>query len=82
MSMRCKHCGESFPKNQPLDMFELRRHKLLPVDADNMSHSDLIEDGGIFCSRKCLGDYLKSSDKSGLFDLSGMRQKLKDEGKR
>ena len=28
MSMRCKQCGESFPKNQPFDVFELRRHKM------------------------------------------------------
>lgn len=25
MSMRCKQCAESFPSNQPFDVFELRR---------------------------------------------------------
>ena len=44
MSMRCKQCGESFPKNQPFDVFELRRHKMLPADSDGMTHSDQLED--------------------------------------
>ena len=35
MSMRCKQCAESFPKNQPYDLFELRRHKFLPADPDD-----------------------------------------------
>jgi hypothetical protein len=77
--MRCKQCAESFPKNQPFDMFELRRHKLLPADSDGMLHTDTIEDGGIFCSRKCVGDYLKSGDKSGVFDLGGLRNRLSDQ---
>jgi hypothetical protein len=76
MSMRCKQCSESFPKNQPFDMFELRRHKVLPADAEAMTSSVHLEDAGLFCSRKCLGDYLKAGDKSGLFDLGGMRKKL------
>ena len=76
MSMRCKQCGESFPKNQPFDMLEIRRHKMLPADSDGMTHSDMIEDGGIFCSRKCVGDYLSSRDKSGVFDLAGIRKKV------
>jgi hypothetical protein len=76
MSMRCKQCNESFPKNQPFDMFEMRRHKLMPADADGMTHTDVLEDGGLFCSRKCLGDYLRSGDKSGMFDLGSMRKKL------
>ena len=76
MSMRCKQCAESFPKNQPFDVFELRRHKMLPADPDGMTHSDQLEDGGLFCSRKCLGDYLKSGERSGVFDLGGIRKKL------
>ena len=76
MSMRCKQCAEAFPKNQPFDMFELRRHKLLPADPDGMTHADTIEDSGIFCSRKCLTDYLGSGDKSGVFDLAGLRKRL------
>ena len=40
MSMRCKQCAESFPKNQPYDLFELRRHKFLPADPDGMTQSD------------------------------------------
>ena len=76
MSMRCKKCGESFPTKQPFDVFEFRRHKLLPADPEGTMHNDLLEDGGTFCSRKCLGDYLKASDKSGLMDLGSMRNKL------
>lgn len=76
MSMRCKQCAESFPKNQPYDLFELRRHKYLPADPEGTTHSDMLEDGGTFCSRKCLADYLKSSDKSGLMDLGSMRNKV------
>ncbi|HWI16294.1 MAG TPA: hypothetical protein VNT81_01005 [Vicinamibacterales bacterium] len=76
MGMRCKQCSESFPKNQPFDMFEMRRHKLLPADSDGMTHTDVLEDGGMFCSRKCLGDYLRSGDKSGVFDLGSVRKKL------
>jgi predicted nucleic acid-binding Zn ribbon protein len=76
--MHCKQCGESFPKGQPFDTFELRRHKMFPSE-DGMTHSDQIEDGGVFCSRECLGDYLKSNDKSGVFDLSSLRRKLDEQ---
>ena len=77
MSMRCKQCGEAFPKNQPFDLFEMRRHKLLPADPDGMTHSDVIEDSGMFCSRKCVGDYVKGSgERSGVFDLAGIRKKI------
>ena len=79
--MRCKKCGEALAKNQPFEVFEFRRHKLLPADADGMLHTDAIEDGGSFCSRKCLSDYLGSQDKSGVFDLSRLRDKLKDQQK-
>jgi hypothetical protein len=47
---------------------------MYPSD-DGMTHSDQIEDAGVFCSRKCLGDYLKSDDQSGVFDLSAFRKK-------
>jgi hypothetical protein len=30
----------------------------------------------LFCSRKCLGDYLKAGDRSGVFDLGSLRKKL------
>ena len=76
MSMRCKQCAETFPKGQPFDMFELRRSKVLPADAEAMTSSVHLEDGGLFCSRKCLGDYLKAGDRSGLFDLGAIRKKL------
>jgi hypothetical protein len=62
-------------------MSELRRHKLLPADSEGMTHADTLEDGGAFCSRKCLSDYLSSQDKSGVFNLSALRDKLKNEGK-
>ena len=79
MSMRCKQCGEAFPKNQPFDMFEFRRHKFVPADADGMLNADVIEDGGMFCSRKCLQDFLNSGNKSGVFDLAGLRKRLEQE---
>jgi hypothetical protein len=46
-----------------------------------MLNADVIEDGGMFCSRKCLSDYLSSRDKSGVFDLSHLRKKLEEEKK-
>ena len=52
---------------------------MLPADSDGMTHSDLIEDGGIFCSRKCVTDYLSSRDKSGVFDLAGIRKKVENQ---
>lgn len=81
MSMRCKKCGEGFVQGKPFDVYEFRRHKLLPADADGMVHTDTVEDSGAFCSRKCLTDYLGSQDKSGVFNLAGLRDKLKQEGK-
>ena len=75
MKTQCKKCGESFPSNQPFDVFELRRHKMLPADSDGMTYSDQLEDAGLFCSRKCLADYLQSREQSGVFDLSALRKK-------
>ena len=77
--MTCKQCGESFPKNQPYDVFELRRHKVLPADADGMTSTVMQEDAGVFCSRKCLGDHIKVADRSGVFDLSNLRKKLDEQ---
>ena len=79
--MICKQCAESFPKNQPYDLFELRRHKFLPADPDVMTQTDIIEDGGMFCSLKCVTVFLSSRDKSGVFDLGGLRKKMQEEGK-
>jgi hypothetical protein len=76
MSMHCKQCHESFPKNLPFDLFELRRHKYLPSDPQGLTQSSMLEDGGTFCSRKCLSDYLKVSDKSGLMELGSLKNKL------
>ena len=81
MSMQCKKCGEPFSVKQPFDVFEFRRHKLLPADSEGMTNTDTLEDSGAFCSRKCLSDYLSSQDKSGVFNLSKLREKLKEEGK-
>jgi len=80
MSLECKKCGDSFETKQPFDLFEFRRHKLLP-DSEGMSHTDAIEEAGVFCSRKCLSDYLSSKDVSGVFNLSKLRDKMKEEGK-
>jgi hypothetical protein len=81
MSMRCKKCGEGFPNKQPFDVFEFRRHKLMPADSEGMTVTDTIEEAGAFCSRKCLSDYLSSADKSGVFNLTSLRDKLKQQGK-
>jgi hypothetical protein len=71
--MRCKQCAESFPKGQPYDMWEVRRQHVSPVDAESMTANVNMEDAGIFCSRKCLTDYLKAGDRSGVFDLGGRK---------
>jgi len=55
MSMRCKQCAESFPKGQPFDVFEFRRHKFVAADNEGMTRSDVIEDGGMFCSSEVPG---------------------------
>jgi hypothetical protein len=78
--MQCKKCGEDLQKNGLFEVFEFRRHKLMP-DADGMAHADALEDGGAFCSRKCLSNYLSSEDKSGVFSLTKLRERLKEEGK-
>ena len=79
MSMRCKQCAEPFPTGQPFDMFEMRRQHVLPTGDDAVRSSVHLEDAGLFCSRKCLSDYLKAGDKSGIFDLGGMRKRLDEQ---
>ena len=81
MNLQCKKCGESFETTKPFDLFEFRRHKLLPADSEGMTHTDTVEEAGAFCSRKCLSDYLASKDVSGVFNLSALRDKMKQEGK-
>jgi hypothetical protein len=75
MGMQCKKCGEDFPKSQPFDLFEFRRHTYIPADPQGTTHSDMVGDGGMFCSRKCLGDYLNASEDASL-DLGSMRNRL------
>lgn len=66
--MRCKQCGEAFPKNEAYDVWEIRRQFIQPDQAGDRSNVHM-EDAGIFCSRNCLKDYLRGGDKSGIFDL-------------
>jgi hypothetical protein len=73
MSMRCKQCAESFPKGQPHDLWEVRRMHVAPMDAEGLTSNVNMEDAGVFCSRKCLSDYLKVGDQSGLFDLGARK---------
>ncbi len=73
MSMRCKQCAESFPKGQPYDLWEVRRMHVAPIDVDSMTSNINMEDAGVFCSRECLGDYLKVGDRSGVFDLGARK---------
>ncbi len=79
--MRCKKCAESFIQSSPYEVYEFRRHKLLPADGEGILHTDTIEEAGTFCSRKCLSDYLASHDKSGVFNLSALRDRMKEEKK-
>ena len=76
MAMRCKQCGEGFPKGQQFTVFELRRNVVLPIDNDSQTTNVMQEDSGTFCSRKCIGDYLKAGDRSGVFDLGGKKPML------
>lgn len=73
MSMRCKQCGEPFPKGQAFDMWEIRRQQVSPADSEGIVSTVHMEDAGVFCSRKCLTDYLNAGDRSGMFDLGGRR---------
>ena len=73
MSMRCKQCAEAFPKGQPYDMWEVRRQHVSPLDQESVTSNVNMEDAGVFCSRKCLTDYLKAGDRSGVFDLGGRK---------
>jgi len=73
MSMSCKQCGEGFAKGQSYDIFALRREKVMPSDAEGLITHTHTEDAGVFCSRRCVTDYLKAADKSGVFGL-GMRK--------
>ena len=73
MSMRCKQCAESFPKGQPYDMWEVRRQHVSPLDQESVTSNVNMEDAGFFCSRKCLTDYLKAGDRSGVLDLGGRK---------
>ena len=67
--MRCKQCGEAFPKGQPYNMWEMRRQEVTPADSEGLAVHMTLEDGGVFCSRPCLTSYLRSGDRSGVFDL-------------
>jgi hypothetical protein len=54
-------------------MWEVRRMHVSPVDAESLTANFNMEDAGLFCSRKCLTDYLKVGDRSGVFDLGGRK---------
>jgi hypothetical protein len=54
-------------------MWEVRRMHVSPVDAESLTTNINMEDAGLFCSRKCLADYLKVGDRSGVFDLGGRK---------
>ena len=72
--MRCKQCGEGFPKGQSYNIWELKRQEVTPADAQGLTSNFNTEDAGVFCSRDCLTNYLKSGNKSGVFDLGGARR--------
>jgi hypothetical protein len=64
--MRCKQCGEPFSKTEAYDVYEMRRQYVQPEQGGQSWHVHL-EDAGVFCSRNCLRDHLRSGDRSGVF---------------
>jgi hypothetical protein len=66
--MRCKQCGEAFSKTEPYDIWELKR-QFVQHDQSGVTAHVHTEDAGVFCSRTCVKDYLRTGDKSGVFDL-------------
>ncbi len=66
--MRCKQCGEPFSKVESYDAWEVKRQFVQPNPDGSGAHVHL-EDAGVFCSRNCLADYVKSGDKSGVFNV-------------
>ncbi len=73
--MRCKQCSESFPKGKAHDRWELKRQSVEPEHGGETSHVHL-QDAGVFCSRNCLQNYLRSGDRSGIFDLGSKKTSL------
>jgi len=65
--MFCKHCGEAFPRNHAFDVWSIRKERVVPADTEGVVNNVLLEDAGIFCSRKCIFDYLKPAERSGVF---------------
>jgi hypothetical protein len=70
--MRCKQCGDAFSKTEPHDLWELKRQYIqhTPSGVGANVHT---EDAGVFCSRTCLREYLRTGEKSGIFDLPGKK---------
>jgi hypothetical protein len=54
-------------------MWEVRRMHVAPTGGESRTANVNMEDAGVFCSRKCLADYLKVGDRSGVFDLGGRK---------
>ena len=66
--MRCKTCGEPFPKGKSYDVWEIKRQYVEPDQTGESAHVH-VEDAGVFCSRSCVKEYLRSGDRSGVFGL-------------
>jgi hypothetical protein len=66
--MRCKQCGNAFSKTESYDLWQLTRQFVQP-DANSPAIHAHAEDAGVFCSRTCVKDYLRTGDKSGIFDI-------------
>lgn len=73
MSMRCKQCGESFAKGTSHDVWEIRRQHVVPADGEGLVNSTFLTEGGVYCSRKCVTDYLNAGDSSGVFGLGSRK---------
>jgi len=39
----------------------------MPIDPEGLTNSVQLEDAGVFCCRKCIFDYLKPAERSGVF---------------
>jgi hypothetical protein len=66
--MRCKQCGDAFSKTEPYDLWELKR-QYVQHTAGGVGSNVHTEDAGVFCSRTCLKDYLRTGEKSGIFNV-------------
>jgi hypothetical protein len=67
--MECKQCREPFNKNGPYEVWEVHRQYIEPDPRGETPSKVHLQDAGVFCSRKCLTDYLGAGNRSGVFKV-------------